>query len=419
MSANIEVAAHEITRIGQIEEALIGGWAKVPVYYQYVLQLQLPLTEAEFDRVFTRTLRLFITQQDQSCPGIITTTELSSGFEEPFLLLGIGVYAIGEDLSFEQGGALVPLEEGATPGSLEHPLLVDGVAPPQIAGGLIPARLWYGGATWRLIDKFFQSKRFKMRVGRCEIVDEALTDLGIVNAVPVFAGASSSTVPTMPFVRETNDVMSARGMGFKFAPTNTRLIGPTAVTIGPDGGPMWAPWLGPDFDGFGTPGGFNGFVTEAPNAPVTYGHPDIRNLAQRIYCLPQPLLVTPFVRVDLEFETVDSDCCLLPAARKAALVTTEAAYEEQPENLPGGGTTVVSTIPGGCLQIGIVLKGYVCTPRAVADYLINYMCDAGWEAAYFDNAYVAGIINKFELHKQDDLKLKGLVESLRSRGTIR
>jgi hypothetical protein len=231
-------------------------------------------------------------------------------------------------------------------------------------------------------------KRFVLRVGRCEIVNESLSELGIIYSSPVFQGASSSRIGTMTYIRETNDVMNAKELDYKFVPPNSCVSSLPSTEVG-----------------------VVMMVSPAPNAAVTFGHPDVRNLANRIYCLPQPLLITPFTRVDLEFQTVDNDCCLLPAARRAAMLRLETPYESAPVAVENGLTTQVMSVPGGCLTIGIVLKGYVCTPHAVADYLINYLtCGSSYEQLYADNPYVGGIIQKFGL--QDHSNLKGLSSSL-------
>jgi hypothetical protein len=360
------------------------------VFYHYAMQVQLPMTDAEFDTLFVKSMRLFLANvQQQTCPGIQTNVDIGAGFNEPFLLLGVGVLAMGEDLSFCQEGTLISdaTNEAIIAGSVAP--VTTGCAPvpanPDFAE--TPAKIWYGGPTWRLINKFFQLKRFVLRVGRCEIINESLFELGMLYTPPQFLGAGDSCVPTMPFIRETNDTLNAKTLGSKFVPANT--------TVNAEGGS----------------------VSCAPNAPVTYGHPVIHNLANRIFCLPQPLLITPYTRVDIEFQTVDNDCCLIPAARAAAQLRCETPVEDWPLLTDAGGPAQVCTVPGGCMTLGIILKGYVCLPQAVADYLMNYLtCGSAYETLYRDSSYMAGVINKFGLAGRDNLK--GLVGGLQGTGAL-
>jgi hypothetical protein len=392
MKQSIKVTPQDVTRISSIGDALAAGWAKVPVFYHYAMQVQLPMTDAEFEALFVKNVRLFLADIQQTCPGIQTNVDIGgAGFNEPFLLLGIGVIAMGEGLSFAQDGEVWPIADIET-------FQTDPVAPRIFAcvreeSGTerFPSKLWYGGPTWRLIEKFFQMKRFILRVGRCEIVNENLFELGMIHTPPSFQGASSSNIPTMCFVRETNDVMIAKKIAFGFLPVNTSVV---ESATGPGGSLVYSN------------------ASCAPNAGVTYGHPVIHNLANRIFCLPQPLLVTPDTRVDLEFQTIDNDCCLLPAARRAATLCCETPFYPWPATTVEETSAASCSVPGGCLTLGIILKGYICLPKAVADYLINYLtCGSAYEQLYANNSYMAGIVRKFGLENQPSLK--GLIGSLK------
>lgn len=395
---------HDITRLGNLADAFEMGWAKIPVWYHYAFQVQLPMTEAEFNRLFVQNFRLFLQNfQEEACPGIVTNADFPALITtEPFLLMGVGVLAMGEGLSFCQDGALVTDAQvdafGSFAPGVDSCLRRTAEEAFLSANTSTPAKHWYGGPTWRLIEKFFQMKRFVLRIGRCAIIDESLFELGMLYTPPALKGAGDSCVPTMPFIRETNDVMNGKSIGFKFLPPNYSSVERCVA-----GSLSCVP------------------AVCAPNANVTYGHPVIPNLANRIYCLPQPIMITPWAtRVDLDFETVDNDCCLIPAARKAAMLTQETPVEGFPARTGDGATTTVATVPGGCVTLGIILKGFTCLPQVVAQYL----CEVSPSMApvYANDTYVAGIIQKHGLYKEELLKkhesLRGLIGGLQQSGAL-
>lgn len=326
---------HDFSRISSMEQTNI-NWARIPTYYYDVQQTHFPLTAAEFKAKFSGTIKIFDTSAE--IEGHQTNAATGSGVNEPFLAYGVGVVAIGEGLGFTTTGAVVsPPTEGSghTPcfNGCEIESLDEG--PTQVPD---LGTLWWGGAVWDFIENFFQAYRLVIVVNnRWMILDESLFDVGMSPTPPEFVGASSSQAPVMPFVQKTNEIMFDK-FGKIFLPQNTA-TGSSCVP--------------------------------APTAGVTYGHPRIIGLANRLFCFNQAIPMLPGMRFDMQFVTVENGGYFQEAMERSSVLdltknTPWSHLNSGPSACPTPG---VLNIPGGKVSIGLVLKGMALHPRSVVEYV--------------------------------------------------
>lgn len=362
----------DFSRIGSLGE-LNMSWAKIPTYYYDVQQHHFPLTENAFSTSFDGTIKVF--NEEAATPGHQTNAATGSGVNEAFLAYGVGVVAIGEGLAFTQTGALVPNTEGETP-------CFDGCPTDRTT---TPATLWWGGAVWDFIENFFQAYRLVVVINnRWLIVDESLFDVGMSPTPPEFVGASSSTVPAMPFIQETNEQPAMLAASKAFIPQNSA-SGSTCVP--------------------------------PPTAGVTYGHPRIIGLANRLYCFNQPIPYLPGMRFDLSFIPVENDAYFMDAMRRDSVIdlTKSQPYSGFTENLDCPSSVI--NVPGGKVSIGLVLKGAALHPRVIPEYIDSLPQGSPWLKAIENNMFLAGIAQQM-LASNIPLKgnLAGLVDPRKQLG---
>lgn len=341
----LAVTPHDFNKIGSLQAFKETPWAKIPTYYYDVTQHQFPLTPAEFDANFNGEIRLF--SLEDSVPGHQTNAAVGSSVNEPFIATGVGVVAIGENKSF------------TLPGQLVDSPVTD--CPPigPCADGQ-NAALYWGGSTWQFIANFFQAYRLNVLINRrFLVVDESLFDVGMVPVPPEFVGASSSLVPGMPYVREVNDVMSAKGILKTFLPQN---VAGGSLCVG------------------------------APTAGVTYGHPRIIGLSNRIFNFSYPLLFLPGMSWDAKFTPVENDVAFLPAMRRNSVLDASAGIP-----VPASGMSAPCgawTVDGGTVSIGLVFKGCALQPAACVQFLTDFVpAGSGYESMFIGNPYISSLMS--------------------------
>jgi hypothetical protein len=337
----VDKSARQFASLGQIDQLAKTGWSKIPTYYYDVTQRHFPLTNVEFNTGFGGTVPIFNETQNQ--PGRQSNAETGSGVNEPFLALGVGVVAIAENFSFTLPGALADIDRSASPSCIPQ---IDGCEGDE-ANTSRNATLYWGGPGWNFINAFFQRYRLQMMVNkRFQLVDEALFDVGMVPTPSEFVGASSSLIPGMPYVRWVNDVLADK----------TSLAGKV--------------FLPQDIAGTVCVG--------APTAAVTYGHPRIIGLSNRMYCFNQPIPIMPGMRFDVNFTPVENDNSFLEAMRRESVLdpanptNPDAAYTTD-TICSTGITGSAYNVPGGTVSIGLVFKGYALQPSACVQYVTEYM----------------------------------------------
>lgn len=365
----------EINRVGNLDTIRSVDFAKIPTYYYDWNRFELPLTDAEFDAEFGSSRVVFNLEDDSPC-NRQTNTAIGSSINEPFLALGVGVVAIGESEGFSVYGARIdrPAAEQATPrityvagcggdgcGLIDTTFIPAGQNPR-------PANFWWGAPTWRFIEKFFQAYRLQVLLNhRFQVTDESLLNVGMAPLPSEFSGASDSRIPATPFVRATNNVLAAKGINHLFLPGNS-----------------------------GTGGDDTPVSLSALNVAVTYGHPRICGLANRMYPFVQPLLFTPGMQFEISFQRVEDESCYR-ALRSSSTVTTQTADALTTAVITGvddtGGAPAI--IPGGSISLGLVLKGYALWPQACVDYLSSCLLPGSKSAAmYGGNEYLMGLVRE-------------------------
>lgn len=355
------------------------SWARIPSYYYYYKQYQLPFTDAEFTALFGKNLPLF--QEAPTDTTVQTNAAIGSGVNEAFLAMGCGVVAIGENEAFSMHGLDV-LNAGAstntpkvtaatTPGCEGFCGVPNANALTENASSSF-AQMWWGGPTWNLLTKFFQAYRLNLLVNRrFLVVDESLHDVGMVPTPPEFVGASDSRLPTQPFVRAVNDVMADKAIGHSFVPPNVAVV---------DGASECIPPL---------------------LAPVTFGHPRIIGLSNRLYTFNQPILFIPGMRFDMTFQAVDDEAQWPELRNKVTYNNSTPVASNYIATDAPDGCGLITTIPGGTLSLGLVLKGVSLVPKAVIDYLTQALLPTStYESMYQslsgNNPWLISAIQKYD-----------------------
>lgn len=361
----IKAGPREFTKIhtlGQIDKMSLTRLLKANLYD--VEQVQLPMTVSEFNNKFPGTKKVFDLLSDTPCPGRQTNAGTGMTVEAPFLLTGVGLLAIGEGYGFTLPGIVVDKPDAPAAIPCTSGCVSD------CASGDRNAALAYGYPTWSILQKFFQAYRAQMYIGRhFQLFDEAAFDIGLAATTPEFVGASDSLISAMPYVRETNDQMDAKGMDKVFIPPNTAIGANGTESIG------------------------------APTAGVTWGATHTPGVANRLYQLNMPVLWLPGMTLDLRLVEVENDCCFRSAMQRDGVLDPDnptkpsAAFTE--ELVCGVGCGSVFTVPGGCFSIGMVLTGYDITLSACVEYLTTVPEGGAMEELYQNLGVgaVAALIN--------------------------
>jgi hypothetical protein len=398
---SIRVLPQDFSRAGTLQGALDTDWTRIPAYYYDIRQHRLPLTSAEFESDFNASsLKLF--SLSANTPGHQTNAAEGSSLNEVFLALGVGVVAIGEGEAFALQGSFLDRPSASQP----TPSIAGYCDPDHAAcgSGLVAvgyesknAVLWYGGPTQRFIEKFFQAYRLNVHINRrFLLVDEALSDVGMVPTPPEFVGASDSELSCMPFIQEVNAVMTAKGVGSVFLPRNTGI-------------------------GLGSENLSSTIQAPPPMAGVTYGHNRVMGLANRIFCFTQPIMFCPGLRFDVSMVPIENDVSFVSQMRAMSTLNTSNPTADpiftDEIGIPGmeGGFDAVTglaapnanselgssviTVPGGTVTIGLVLKGFALQPRAALEYLANYACGGVLSGMYAGNSFVSELLAGYPIQQ--------------------
>jgi hypothetical protein len=325
-------------------------WIKIPTYYYDYKQVQLPLTPDECSSFFDSTIPIFVNEPVNE----FTNAAVGLRLNEAFLAVGVGVIAVGEPESFTLSGlAMDTLADGsATPllqalaVGLTDPFLgaVD-TAPGDLPVGVtgVPGTFNWGGPTWKIIDKFIRNYRLQIVLNnRFEVTNESVFDLGMVWTFPANVGTSSSRIAAKPYIQGVNQVLSGKNIGTTFLPANIVIENDLPFCLPP------------------------------PNPQVSYGHPDVMGVvANRIYSFPQPLLLVPGLRFQMDFIQAHPDT--EPTICDLATVNAGSYAPELTGVIDAACGLGGTTIPGGSIHLGLVLKGFALQPSAALHYLQSYL----------------------------------------------
>lgn len=392
--------ARDFQRLGNIGDLEGMAWAKIPTYYYDFRRLCLPLTAAEVESNFGPNIPVF-SLLNQPNPDRQTNIATGGGVNEAFVACAAGIIAMGEGEAFSIHGASLtaPAAQADTPAIPLGPAAVggecycgsvnlNGISPADPAARL--ATFWWGAPTWRFIEKFFQAYRLQVILNaRFQVVDESLFDVGMTPVPPEFVGASDSRIPSMPFIRATNDVMAEKALGTRFAPAN--------IITDPDDTSACVP---------------------PPLAEVTYGHPRIIGLANRLYCFNQPLLFLPGMRFEVDFYNND-DVEVFKALQNSIQANCTTADENWTETVDANGACGINcTIPGGQISLGVVFKGFALWPSASVQYLSKYLVGGSVaQSLYLSGAggggaaiqYLGGLLNSADLDPEIRKEAQGVL----------
>lgn len=296
----------------------------------------MPLTPAEFDADFQPVKKMF-SLDDGSVQGRSTNLSLGATVDAPTLICGIGILAVTEGFGLAVPGVMVDTPEA----------LADTPCNTGCAGtGQENAVFEWGQGGWNGIEKFFTGHRVQMYVCRhYQLFDEWARDLGLAAVTNEFIGAGHALKSVMPLIRDTNDVMTAKGITKQFIPQNV-------VSDGASGSEC----IG------------------SPTAEVLWGAQRTPGVANRIFPLSFPLLVIPGMPLQINFTQTDGDDCSLEAMRRdmtldqtAGATKPSAAFNDA--LACGVGNSSVWTVNGGCYSLGLVLASYDVSPVFCLQYL--------------------------------------------------
>lgn len=358
----IQASARDFGRLSAIED-LPQNIQELPTYYYDYRRFCLPLTAAELSSEFGANIKLF--DVNETTDGSRqTNAETGTSVNEPFIACAAGIMAFGEGEAFSTYGVhgeaslvvdgslpslatVTPVEAGCYCGAVN--VLTTNAPTAQ-------ATFWWGAPTWRFIEKFFQAYRLEIKINRrFQIVDESLLDIGMTPTPPKFIGASDSTIQPMPFIRAVNDTLTAKGITTRFFPPNN-IVGVIPDNDVEDANLVTNP-IGP------------------PLVGVTYGHPWIAGLSNRVFCFNSPILFIPGMRFDITFQNIENSsiyealestvtlACQTPMAEATGAITGEAL---------GDNAGAHCVVPGGCVSLGAVFKGAGLQPSACVEYMLNY-----------------------------------------------
>jgi hypothetical protein len=349
---------------GTVGQAADTACAKLRAYYYFVEQIKFPMTPDEFEDKFAAALPLFV-DNPNPCPGRQTNASFAASANETFVMLGATIVLSGKGFGFSQAGRMVAAPTEA------------GTCVPVVEGcpgeGERDAVLDYGGAHWRFAESF--AKAYRLQMAACRrflFLDESIEDIGIMSAAE-YTGAGHALINTSPFIREVNDVLAEKECAQRFLPyshSGTECLG-------------------------------------APTAEVMYGHNSIRGAGNsRVFLLNQPVVYTPNMRFDVQFNRVENDCCFLDDMRRASVLDCgsptlpDALYSDS--YCSASGFPGIYNVPGGCFSFGIVLLGYAMTNAACLDYACCLSPGSVGAQMYSGNAF----IGELKRQAQNDPQLR-------------
>lgn len=340
-----------------------GGTTRIAARLYDIEQLQFPLTASEFNTKLSANKRIFATDSEDECPGRQMNLAKGATVEAPFLAMAFGVLGTSGSYGFALPGIMVA--KGAEGGADPTPCNSGCAAP-----GQHNAVYLHDLKTQLFLENFFQAYRVSMYFQRhFQIFEEAAHVMGLTGATLEFVGASGDVqTSVIEFIRETNDIMLAKGCDLQFLPQNA---------VDTDGGSECLP---------------------APTASLLKGSVNIRGVSNRCYPMPVPLLWLPGMTLDARFVGVEGDCCYRAAMERDSVLDCAADPTKPSSTFAnalacGVGDAGSYTVPGGCVSLGGVLAGYDVVPACCLEYLAGITQGTVLEQIYLTHgvgAYLAG-----------------------------
>lgn len=314
-----------------------------------------PLTTAEFNDDNGANKNMFSLKEGLIAAGHSTNLSMGATVDAPTLICGVGILAVTEGFGLAVPGIMVD-----TPEVAEDTPCSDGCA----NTGQDNAVFEWGQGGWNYVEKFFSLNRVQMYVCRhYQIFDEWARDLGLAAVTNEYIGAGHALKSIMPLVRDTNDVMTAKGIGKQFIPQNV-------VSDGASGSEC----IG------------------APTAEVLWGAQRTPGVANRIFPLSFPLLIVPGMPLQINFAQTEGDECSLDAMRRDSVLDETAGAVKPSAAFNAAlacdvGNADVWTVHGGCISLGLVLASYDVSPVFCLQYLDQMAQMAGLGNPALDGIY--------------------------------
>lgn len=355
---SIALSALETTRAASLSDIAKMGWAQMPTYLSARACKSLPLTTAEFDGLFSGDIQLFSNQPTDSdktfSPNVATGQTVNSFF----FAVGLGVIAVSDSLGFAVQGASVPLDALNTEGKA---VCFEGCVEGNEAG-ISNAVLDWGHPAWDAIAHFFQGYTLQMTLGgRMIIADEPISEIGMISEAAEFQGLGTANISAMPYINAVNKVLKDKGYGVAFIPQNAA----------------------------------GSACAQPPTPSVQWSHPKVKGVSNRLFCLPKGTVIAPGQSINIDLYQVDGQCAVSEKLRR---VLELQAFQKPTADMANTTTcdtlTGVTTIPGGDLTIGILLKGVEVAPSAVVEWFEGY-ASSEIVAQYVGNPHVVALASRY------------------------
>lgn len=348
----------------------------VPTVEFTVENLNIPLDAAGYEFFNAPEINLFAAGRQTNQSGRPATRAMSKAlseptisFDQPFVMLGLCVYAYAEPFALTIGGNQFNPQSAfaaaghlpASPMNLRNALVPGLFGAGGFAGTVSPAQIQHGSPLWNAIWAFMHAYRLEMfcpTSGYELLMDESLADIGNCCSQMAYDGFGTSHGSHIKIARDLNDRLAGIDM-------------PSQSGFGADPG-YFVPWNCEQFnDGQIAP---EVYVAD----PVAYGRPISMPAVEQWYKLacPIPFPSVPQPKLQIKLRKVDGD-----QDYSARLIQELMAYSNMsPVNginprfplndgaIVGdeegyGGMTI---FPHGQLRIGLGIKGFevresVCT----------------------------------------------------------
>jgi len=362
--------------LGDLESCLTADHHCVPTVEFNVFNFNAPLDNDALAFFNASKINVFAANQGQVAqananPLVSSSAGLSDPgmtFNNPFILLGLCVYAYGDPYALTISGNHFQTQADfaaaghlpASPMNLRTPLVptlfdAAGATPPT---DVSPSQIEHGGPIWRALWAFMHAYRLEMKCPGSDyeiLMNESLADLGNCCSMTDWDGFGTSQASHIRVVRALNDRLATITL-------------PAASGFADNG--FFVPWNSEQFaDGAITP------EVYTPD-PAAYGRPISMPAVEQWYKLPCPIpfpsVPQPKLKITLTRENGDLQY------HTRMLEELTAIYDQNP--VPGAGITThfrlndapiigdqfgfggLTRWPSGQFRVGIGLKGFEVHP---------------------------------------------------------
>lgn len=349
-------------KLGSLAEAAQFDVAEIPITDFSYLSRQLPLTDAELNNEFGLVIDpLQVEPNNANTSGRVTSLVKGQTVEEFVYATHIGVVVVPEPKLFALNG--VDLAAPAPGPAVDSPAFT-GLVPPAgvpVAAGTDatarPATFQWGHDTWQAAWALLNAYNLRMSIGsRFQVFNELAANVGACVSGG-FRGLGQALMSPAEYIRQQNDLATARTTGRLFAPQTT-----TAGTPNTPAAP--------------------------PLVQVAYGGTQLQGAFGGWYPL-KGLLLAPGMPINILLERTSGDDQYfarmqrsLSGASQATLQTYAAQWNG---NVVGGiGFAGTRIWKGGLFRVGILIRGFSLAPMA---------CYQGYQdmSRHFDPVTKAGL----------------------------